>query len=411
MNARSEKPRRARADAPHPFLRKRTLWARIPVPVGAWPQRSLKTSDQRVARDRCAMLRRLNEEGRYDVLQRLVDGSLDLVRVHNAYREQRLPAYLAEVEAAARDIDLEPHVEVWRAELRQLGVKSADDYLAKVRTLIPVGRPFRRSMLTESRLSEWLSAWSGGTRNRYRNAASGFVEYCIRRGLLTVNLVLAQPRAKEHGPRVRYLTEPMIRQLLADLPPSHRVLHAVLLASGGDLAATLCLKYRDVERRGTGIWEVRIPGTKKHTRDAVRRLLWPWAGELLEAHLAAMDSSKGAALLFGELLPDGTEQTQLKRAKDQVRHVLKATMKAGGLPSDYSTRDHRHSFAVLALRSGYRLEVVAKQLGHVDTTLTQKVYGKFALDDRDYLRATTLVPHGESESAGAPAALPATAAE
>jgi len=350
------------------------------------------------------MLRRLNEEGRHDVLARLVDGSLDLVRVHNAYREQRLPRYLDEVEAAARDIDLEPHVDLWAAESRRLGIKSTEDYLAKVRTLIPAGRPFRRGMLTLAALTAWQAGRMGPTRNRYRTALSGFLRYCKDHGLLEENLALKLRSAPERDPRVRYLSREEVEQLLPHLPEPHRVLHVLLIATGVDVSAALRLRYGGITRGDDGTWQIEVRGSKTKRRSGGRRLLWPWAERALERFLAAFPG-KPDQLVFASLLRDGLSKSSLKHAKDTVRRLLKSAMAEVGI-TDYSTRDHRHTFAVQARKSGYRIEVVAHQLGHRDTKLAQEVYGLFVPDARDYARSTSVSLPGVAVPA---MALPGTA--
>jgi integrase len=40
-------------------------------------------------------------------------------------------------------------------------------------------------------------------------------------------------------------------------------------------------------------------------------------------------------------------------------------------------RDARHTWAVRAIRAGMPVELVARQMGHVDGTLVLKVYGRF----------------------------------
>jgi integrase len=46
--------------------------------------------------------------------------------------------------------------------------------------------------------------------------------------------------------------------------------------------------------------------------------------------------------------------------------------------ADYRMHDARHSYAVRAIRAGAPLEHVARQLGHADTQMVVKVYGRFA---------------------------------
>ena len=45
--------------------------------------------------------------------------------------------------------------------------------------------------------------------------------------------------------------------------------------------------------------------------------------------------------------------------------------------ADYRMHDARHSYAVRAIRAGAPLEHVARQLGHADTQMVVKVYGRY----------------------------------
>lgn len=44
---------------------------------------------------------------------------------------------------------------------------------------------------------------------------------------------------------------------------------------------------------------------------------------------------------------------------------------------DYRLHDARHTYAVRAIRGGAPFEFVARQLGHADTTMVVRVYGRF----------------------------------
>jgi integrase len=46
--------------------------------------------------------------------------------------------------------------------------------------------------------------------------------------------------------------------------------------------------------------------------------------------------------------------------------------------------DLRHTYAVNALKAGYREQVVAHQLGHANATMIRKVYGRYVPDEADY---------------------------
>ena len=50
---------------------------------------------------------------------------------------------------------------------------------------------------------------------------------------------------------------------------------------------------------------------------------------------------------------------------------------------NYQLRDSRHSYAVRAIRAGASPEVVARQLGHVNTTMVVSVYRRFRPNDQE----------------------------
>lgn len=49
----------------------------------------------------------------------------------------------------------------------------------------------------------------------------------------------------------------------------------------------------------------------------------------------------------------------------------------------YTMRDHRHTYAVRAIKAGTPVPVVASQLGHANGALVLKVYGKHIPDEAD----------------------------
>jgi integrase len=61
-------------------------------------------------------------------------------------------------------------------------------------------------------------------------------------------------------------------------------------------------------------------------------------------------------------------------ASDAHRDACKAL---GADFADYRMHDARHSYAVRAIRAGAPLEHVARQLGHADTQMVVKVYGRY----------------------------------
>ena len=64
--------------------------------------------------------------------------------------------------------------------------------------------------------------------------------------------------------------------------------------------------------------------------------------------------------------------------------AFKAAQKAVGL-SGHRLHDLRHTYAVNALKKGYKPTVIARQLGHKDASMVNKVYGRFVPDESDYV--------------------------
>src|SRR5687768_12724017 len=50
----------------------------------------------------------------------------------------------------------------------------------------------------------------------------------------------------------------------------------------------------------------------------------------------------------------------------------------------YDLRDHRHTWAVRAVRAGWPLELVARQLRHADGTLAVRVYARHVPKRREF---------------------------
>jgi integrase len=195
-----------------------------------------------------------------------------------------------------------------------------------------------------------------------------------------VRLVKAAPAG---APRVRWLTIPEATAVLDALPEPYRALHALLMATGADVGAALYLRVRDVDlEKG----EVLIRGTKSHDRERTRRLLHEWAASRFWAYFRTRPKF-GAAMVF-DIVKAG-EPREKYRATDRALTALQSATAAVKV-TDYTSKDHRHTFAVQALKDGYSYSVVSFQLGHADTTLVHRVYGKFVPDAADYTRRTTV---------------------
>ncbi len=79
----------------------------------------------------------------------------------------------------------------------------------------------------------------------------------------------------------------------------------------------------------------------------------------------------------------------------------KEAQKAAGI-SGHTLHDLRHTYAVNGLRKGYKPTVIARQLGHKDASMIDRVYGRFIPDESDYVVAkATAKPSRRTERAHA----------
>lgn len=107
---------------------------------------------------------------------------------------------------------------------------------------------------------------------------------------------------------------------------------------------------------------------------AVRRTHNP----IVDANRAPSASLASHSTGSEDLLPNALLFPGLSRwtASDKHRATLEALeLRTEGKKSGYTLHDARHHWAVRAIRSGWPIELVARQLGHADGTLALKVYG------------------------------------
>jgi integrase len=184
--------------------------------------------------------------------------------------------------------------------------------------------------------------------------------------------------------------------LAAIADEEYRAYHALLIATGVDAGAVVPMRWRDVVDDGTEV-TIQVHGTKRAWRSGPRRLLHPVAGPVVTAWLRARrGDAPDAVFSFGGARGRRNVIKQAIRTPGEVlqaalwvlappdaprRRVLKQKLSTADrgvleLWEDYTQRDHRHTFALQALADGESLQLVSKQLGHEDTTLTHRVYGR-----------------------------------
>lgn len=355
---------------------------RVPQRHGAATKKGTGTTDKRTAERMESMVTELAARREWELLEAVQrgdgrdrsaagtrpDASVTLGELFDAWRAG--PSHLEALKARLNDVDVQPLIGPWLDSVRaKLGDSpTLGHYEMHVGTLIPEGKRFARSELTYPRIAAWLAGLkvTDPTKRTYRAALSSFCVYLVRSGVLTANPVRDVTAPKAGAPRRRYLDQSQVIRLVEGQEEPFRTLSAIVHGTGMEISVALGLKRGDVDTlRKTA----HAAGTKTRSRDRIAYIA-EWAWPYVERHIKALTP---AAPLF----PDVTRW----RAGDVHRAACKAL---GEGFEDYRMHDARHTYAVRAIRAGAPFEVVAAQLGHADTLMVIKVYGRFRPSDDEF---------------------------
>lgn len=375
------------------------LYVRIPQEDGSLRVRATGSTDWDYAKDVEEACRRLQRRREWKVLAGILKGEPSFDAVRDAYARENLGALVDQ----ANDINLEPHVDEWFQALvlrygntPKPGVQAhrttPEHYRREVRRLIPEGQPFRRSQFTVAALRAFLAARKGkpATKVRTKAAFSSFAAYLVGERLLSENPLRAVPTPKVTTPEPIYLalheSDRLIAALVDEPGFPMRTLSTLIHATGMELMAVRLVTRADFDLRRM---RVRARGTKREQRDRLADID-PWAVPALRAFLAATaagakPNDRPFAFLMDE---DGA---------DRALRAHYAGLRAAGLRDDYTLHMARHSWAVRYVAAGVPLEAVARQLGHKDTTMVSKVYGRFRPAAADIARYQALAAGRDAE--------------
>lgn len=296
----------------------------------------------------------------------VLTGKIPLVKAFDYHNAGRLDDLLI---VPKDDPDLVPLLRDWQGGER---------YKLQVGRL--VNGEFPASQFTRKRVAQFLSGLthvrkvggkvvrvplSNSTKNRHRAALSRFARWLIEQEILDTNPVRDVQMVKENPARMAWLEREDAKRLILAVQMPYRAAIALMAATGMELQAVERVTRRDVDLdAGT----VRARGGKNFWRDRVARGTEPWAWKIFAEY--ARDFLPDA-LLFGDV------------SRDTIRSHHHRATKVLKLPHT-TLHDWRHSYAIWGLRDGLSPTVIARQLGHKDTTLLQTVYGKFVPDERDF---------------------------
>lgn len=288
----------------------------------------------------------------------VLTGKIPLVKAFDFHNAGRLDDLLI---VPKDDPDLVPLLRDWNGGER---------YKLQVGRLIH--GEFPASQFTRKRVAQFLSSlpFSNSTKNRHRAALSRFARWLIEQEILDTNPVRDVQMVKENPARMTWLEREDAKRLVLAVPLPYRAAIALMAATGMELQAVERVARRDVDLdAGT----VRARGGKNFWRDRVVRGTEPWAWEIFAGY--AKDFLPDA-LLFGDVSRDTIRSHHHRAAK--ILNLPKTTL-----------HDWRHSYAVWSLKDGLSPTVVARQLGHKDTTLLARVYGRYVPDESEYVTHAT----------------------
>lgn len=379
-----------------PFRRGKVYWSRVYDARGVERQVSLGTRDRATALSLERELKRLRETRAWDVLDAVREGRLTPGRVYDeAVKDPSLRAIREELD----DTDLSALIDKWVAARLDQGTRYGAEVARQVRAFAPKGRPVPRSTFGRVPLRAFLDDLpdlSGPTRNRYRAALSVLASWLVEVGAIADNPLRQVRRAKEHEPRMRFLSPAeTLSVVLKGKHVAARALLGLAYGSGMELQAIQRLQRRDLDVEQM---TAHAKGGKTWWRNRVVRVE-PWAWVFVVEHLDQMRAAGhggGESFLF----------PRIARKTAWVWHA--EAIEAAGLERA-TLHDARHTYAVTALRRGLAPQVVAHQLGHRDAWLVFKVYGRYIVRAEDYLIPAP--PRNEPEGTSTPQQSPRNEAE
>lgn len=198
------------------------------------------------------------------------------------------------------------------------------------------------------------------------SALRGAMKLARRQGYAVrpVDEVMPLDFSPGYRPRERALSEREIVKLIAALPPKRAAVVAFLLATGATYPSELeHLRKGDIDQKG---WMVRLRGTKRDTRDRL---------------VPIVSFARGWLELAIPYVP-------FDPWSNVRRDLHSACIKAG--IEKCSPNDLRRSIATLMRARGVEPSLIGAYLGHADSRMAERVYGRLAPEQLAHLLETRI---------------------
>jgi len=258
-----------------------------------------------------------------------------------------------------------------------------DYYLAKIAALVSVfGRDFLlgqidSSAATDAYVAKRRASVGKHTVKKELDVLRWALQLARRRKLWTgiIDDVLPVNYSADYQPRVRVVPPLELQRLLPRLEQDNAARAAWMVATSGEWGASTRALRADF---AGGAFRVR--GTKNPHRDRTVPITTAWQKSLIDYALANAQGADG--LLF----------------RAYTRNVLFQDLRRACRDLELApccANDLRRTCATWLLADGVSWDDVAKMLGHVDTRMLHKVYGRIGVDE---LRARLKMQLGLADS-------------
>lgn len=274
---------------------------------------------------------------------------------------------------AALDALVEERESQATSESASRSISTAAFYHAKAkRVLAHFGREFALTDVTAEALDEFVGARraskiADSTIHKELTTIRAALRIAQRRRLWTGSIEAVLPIVSgESEARTRFLSRLEVDRVLADLTTidaradrAARVAFAI--ATSAEWSATTRARREDVSAARD---VVRVRGEKRETREREVPIVRPWQGSLLAFALEHADGREG--LLFK---PWSNSNSNRELGRCARRLGIEA----------FSWTDLRRTCAQWLRADGVSLELVSAVLGHADTRMVSRVYGRMGV--------------------------------
>jgi len=318
------------------YLRGRVWWCWFYDADGVIQRKSTKQRDKTAARAVLREFERQATDPRYaaanatsvhDALERMIENRIQRGRADGTLHMYRVKA---------------GHVRrVFGADtpLSRIDAKKIDGYLA-------------------TRLAEGAARTTIG---KELTTIRAMLKVARRRGEFTGDIAAIMPDgwSLEYRPRQRFLTEPEAQALLAELVSDRQAHVAFILATGARWSESMRARAKDIR---LDMGKVKLHGTKTIGADREVPIVafgWPLLRRVVDLR--------------------GTEKGLLFRRWINVRRDLATACKNAKI-ADVSPNDLRRTPSTWLRQMGVPPSEIAPFLGHVDSRMVERVYGRIPVD-------------------------------